>query len=125
MNKTVGYMTLKHLAYQVCQKCNMQLDTERLRIAYDEEMPLILTNAQYRVWIDKYYLAVQELHAKDVKYLYISRAHIEEETENYKAVGMRLPSDIDAAFQAAVKYMGMSRSDIWIKWFYPSVKRCA
>jgi hypothetical protein len=44
-----------------------------------EAIPQIYTNARYRLWIDRYYIAVDDLDTNRILYVYLTLAHINAE----------------------------------------------
>ena len=43
-------------------------------------IPQIYQGADYRLWVDRYYIAVQRLADESVRYVYLTRIHIRSET---------------------------------------------
>ena len=85
---------------------------EEIDYLYTERVPLpvVRESSFARVWIDRLYAAYAE-RGGAVKYVYITRAHICEETRAYalarrlRKTGVSLPEDIKSEFRRALRYM--------------------
>ncbi len=83
------------------------------------ELPLIRLNGNGILWMDRYYLAYM-LEGQPVRYIYLSRFHIDEEIRACKEVNycrhsnLRLDPEIEEAFARAYKQMLLSNDSIWI-----------
>ena len=82
--------------------------------------PLVLTNANGTLWLDKYYVACQLSSWTDVRYVYITSRHINEENASYRVASgargqhIRRPEDIAAQFKLAKRHMNDTGARFWI-----------
>jgi hypothetical protein len=70
------------LAAELAMHLGMRIpDAEQLRetLTRYEAIPQIYTNARYRLWIDRYYIAVDDLDTNRIEYVYLTLAHIKAE----------------------------------------------
>jgi hypothetical protein len=73
---------LLNLATELALRLGIHIPgAEQLRKALTEReaVPQIYTNRRYRLWIDRYYIAVDDLDTNRVQYVYLTRAHIRAE----------------------------------------------
>jgi hypothetical protein len=73
---------LLNLAAELALRLDMHIpSSEQLRkkLTEREAVPQIYTNRRYRLWIDRYYIAVDDLDTNRVQYVYLTRAHIRAE----------------------------------------------
>lgn len=98
-------------------------DAESLRelCNSDEPQPLVLENGRGTVWLDPYYAAFRMKNGKLI-YVYISKKHILEEVDAYRAAAkmrrdksIRLPAEIRAQFSRALRAMRLSNTDVWVE----------
>lgn len=81
--------------------------------------PLIFRNGDTALWVDKYYVAYLP-ETGDVRYLYVTRHHIHEETYSYKKASelrdthVQLPGVIAAQFRNVLNRMRLQGTHIWI-----------
>lgn len=89
-------------------------------ICGNHPQPLVLTNANGTLWLDKYYVACQLSSWTDVRYVYITSRHINEENASYRVASgargqhIRLPEDIAAQFKLAKRHMNDTGARFWI-----------
>lgn len=94
------------------------------------ELPLIRLNRNGVLWMDRYYLAYM-LEGQPVRYIYLSKFHIDEEIQACKEVNycrhsnLRLDPEIEEAFARAYKQMLLSNDSVWImideaSWLIPA-----
>ena len=82
--------------------------------------PLVLTNTNGTLWLDKYYIAFQLSDHADVRYVYITDYHITEECLSYKAASgargrnISLPEEITAQFKQAKRHIRDTGARFWI-----------
>ena len=82
-------------------------------------LPIMLRNRDGTLWVDRYYLAVQH-EDEDVRYVYLTEAHIREEMYNYRVLKNcrenppTLPKDIAAQFRLALRRMHASGVPIYV-----------
>ena len=82
--------------------------------------PYLLANEKGSLWVDVYYVAYQLSGEADVRYVYITSRHIDEETASYRAAGkareiaVHLPSDIERQFRTARRQMKENDEQFWI-----------
>ena len=92
-----------------------------VRRMYDARIPLPIRTVSDAgtLWVDKYYVAYQ-LVGEDVRYVYVSLAHIREEVNGYRAASrermrsIRLPGDVARELRGAYRQMRKSGRRIWI-----------
>ena len=78
--------------------------------------PIVRTNGNGTIWVDRYYVAYRLYGEIDVRYVYMTRYHIIEEVHSYKAASklrnatVKLPADIQKQFAYALKHMA---GNIW------------
>ena len=81
--------------------------------------PIPVSCADGILWVDKYYVAYQ-IGNGDVYYTYLSKYHIREEINAYKAaskargIKLSVPTDILRCFQKAKSIMDRKGTNIWI-----------
>ncbi len=86
---------------------------------YTERVPLPVVRESdiVRVWIDRLYISYAE-RGGPVRYVYITRAHICEESRSYalarrlRKSGVALPEDVKSEFRRALRYMRAAQSDM-------------
>ena len=85
-------------------------------------LPVVCRRKDGMMWVDKYYVAYQ-FADEDVHYTYLTPHHMNEETASYKVASklrgqdLRLPDDIQRAFQKAERYMMDTHENIWVEEF--------
>lgn len=97
-------------------------DEAAIRDMYNSDcpMPIVMTNAHGTVWLDRYYAAFK-LPGQEVRYVYISKAHIREELSSCREVrktrgaGFCLPPDICRQFRKALISMRKTGGDAWVE----------
>ena len=103
-----------HLAVSICQRlgfcpCNATLIQQRMR----KRLPTILEHNGSRLWIDRYYIALED-DSSGFRYLYLTRWHAEETLRDHRGLlRMRQTSVLDsqtlAMFDAALNSMRVER----------------
>ena len=82
-------------------------------------LPIMLRNRDGTLWVDRYYMAVQH-EDEDVRYVYLTEAHIHEELYNYRVLKKcrenpaTLPKDIVMQFRVALRRMHASGVPIYV-----------
>lgn len=74
-----------HLAVSICQRlgfaaCDTVLIQQRMR----KRIPMILDHDGCRLWIDRYYIAIEDDSNAGFRYLYLTRWHVEETLRDYR-----------------------------------------
>ena len=75
--------------------------------------PLVLSGENGTLWVDRYYAAYQDRDGL-LRYAYISKKHVSEEVNAWRAANRALPPDVEAAMRPAVKKMRMSGTAFWL-----------
>lgn len=80
-------------------------------------IPQVYATSEYRLWVDRYYIAFQSMDGKDlpVQYVYLSREHIAEERaadSRVRRLGRKgfLDAPTLAQFAAAFRFMRAART---------------
>ncbi len=82
--------------------------------------PLLLHNANGRLWSDRYYIAYQLESTGELKYVYLTKYHIHEELISYRQAAKErdtenlMPKDVKRIFSKTVRIMNGEGTDIWI-----------
>ena len=82
-------------------------------------LPIMLRHKDSTLWVDRYYMAVQH-EDEDVRYVYLTEAHIHEEMYNYRVLKKcrenpaTLPKDIVMQFRVALRRMHASGVPIYV-----------
>ena len=104
------------LALSICKRlgfddCDLTLIQWRMR----KRIPTILEHARYRLWIDRYYIALEDNSSVGFRYLYLTRWHAEETLRDHRCLlrsGQTpvLDSKTLTLYGAALDQMRMRRS---------------
>ena len=89
-------------------------------------IPQIYQGADYRLWVDRYYIAAQCLADESVRYVYLTRIHIRSELlANRSSIRKNgfalLDSEALAEFAAARRAMERFQTDYALRLFCPAV----
>ncbi len=92
-------------------------------------MPIIMENEKGRIWVDKYYIAIQMTDGI-VRYVYLTRHHIQEEYQSYlfarrtRRNRVYLPDTIKKEFQSATSKMNRKNKNYYVfeKWILKETK---
>ena len=82
--------------------------------------PVVLANDNGVLWLDRYYVAFQLSGQTDVRYVYITGDHVNEEIASYRAASrargrnINLPEDVAAQFKRAKRHMRNAGARFWI-----------
>ena len=105
-----------HLANSICKRlgfgnCDPTLIQKRMR----KRIPTIMEHAGCRLWIDKYYIAMEDNSSVGFRYLYLTRWHAEETLRDHRCLlrsGQTpiLDSKTLTLYGAALDQMCMRRS---------------
>jgi len=105
-----------HLAISICKRLGFKpCDEKLLRQRMYKRIPTILEHARCRLWIDRYYIALEDNFFMGFRYLYLTRWHAEETLRDHRCLlrsGQTpvLDSKTLALFGAALDQMRMRRS---------------
>ena len=84
-------------------------------------MPVIIRRGDTKVWIDRYYAAVETKNLP-LTYVYLTSTHILEERRSYREAAkerddatIRLPESIARQFRFALRAMHMSDVKVWLR----------
>ena len=113
MKQYLDFGSLCALGNELCRRFDLKKPKmSRIMEMYFSPVPepIIVSGREARVWIDKYYAAFRPRDGC-VRYVYLSRRHIEEETEGVRelqaerGLNWHLPAEIESAFQEALRLM--------------------
>lgn len=103
------------MAVSICERlgfgaCDAKLIQKRMR----KRLPTILEHAGSRLWIDRYYIALEDDSASGFRYLYLTRWHAEEALRDHRSLlraGQTpvLDSKTLSLYDAALDSMRMKR----------------
>lgn len=109
--QSLSFRELRNLASFLCAKLHLSLIDEcELYTQYfaDVPQPIVIDDDGTRIWIDRYYAAYQT-GCGEVTYVYLTRAHILEETEDRSV----LPDEIQTQFNEALSSMNSLCNNMW------------
>ena len=123
MDERLDLASLLRLCEWICQKAGLPaVSHRRLFSAWlprPVPQPLVLDAPGGRVWLDRYYVAVQSGFGK-VEYWYIDLRHLQEEWVSYaklqhsKPGAADLPPEISAQFKTAFRSMRLLGQRYWL-----------
>lgn len=104
------------LAISICKRlgfgnCDPTLIQKRMR----KRIPTIMEHAECRLWIDRYYIAMEDNSSVGFRYLYLTRWHAEETLRDHRCLLLCgqapvLDSKMLTLYGAALDQMRMRRS---------------
>lgn len=112
---------IAYIANRVAQRYGLtRLSHRTIRSMYDStaSMPILVSNKNGHLWVDKYYVAYC-LKGGPVRYAYLSWYHIDEELDSYaeasraRGTVFRIPADIRECFSIAMRRMAESGKETW------------
>ena len=126
------YYKILHLANTVSTIYRLPfIPAKKLMQQYSTKspMPIILENEKGRIWVDKYYIAIQMTDGI-VRYVYLTRHHIQEEYQSYllarhtRRNRVYLPDAIKKEFQSATRKMYRENKNhhVFEKWILKETK---
>lgn len=75
------------LAVSICQRLGFDAcDATLIQKRMHKRLPTILEHAGRRLWIDRYYIAVEDDSLAGFRYLYLTRWHAEEALRDHRSI---------------------------------------
>lgn len=115
MYKNLKISDVMELCHEAGENLNITVpDDETLFKQFSLQIPLpfMLKNDELQLWLDRYYIAYSRYDETAIRYVYVSKYHINEERNSYKR--RKIPKEIIQPFYYAEKQMGKYNLDYYV-----------